>query len=584
MNHADPHDRFGRTFAERLGGRWLVSWPTFIIGGLFSSLVLFPDIITANRTNDQYEMLAWWLLALIATASISYMEHRTVLRHRATKPVSIWLASILIVANNTVFTSIYVRGLHATQLTSNNLFVNEVATTVVLGVWLSIFIITLADTWESWRTTRNQLIEQKIQMILLTQSQIDLSNAIEQNKRSELQDLMQKSKDDLAASIGDHDTESLIQHTKQILDAVEHLSQQVVQPFSQSLWTVTSETYPKVKIRSLIGLGTEGQLFNTFWLTSAIFVSVVADYIEQLGGIEGLSFLLIGTAVIATVSQTANWATRQLDRWRKQIFAVAMAAFVIIQLVSNSLFENFGGNEIEQSYFFIQIMGLALLVLVTSNMTKWKLNHEMVSKSFELQIDNDQAAAVALSHQTAQKLRDVARLFHGAVQTRLTTSILMIKQAQQNGDDVALNLALLEAVSVLQTPLPNNEIASTLGLEIERKVSLWQGISTIDVQIEPQLSESSDVRIREISRLVEEGISNAVRHGGATLLQLTVSLTPNGSVTVQLDDNGSGPGTGKPSIGSAIFTQTTQGNWSLSATPNGSRLVAIIPVPTERSR
>jgi signal transduction histidine kinase len=111
-------------------------------------------------------------------------------------------------------------------------------------------------------------------------------------------------------------------------------------------------------------------------------------------------------------------------------------------------------------------------------------------------------------------------------------------------------------------------------------VSLWQGISTIDVQIEPQLSESSDVRIREISRLVEEGISNAVRHGGATLLQLTVSLAANGSVTVQLDDNGSGPGTGKPSIGSSIFTQTTQGNWSLSATPNGSRLVAIIPVST----
>jgi Na+/H+-translocating membrane pyrophosphatase len=180
-------------------------------------------------------MLAWWLLALIAAASISYMEHRTVLRHRATKPVSIWLASILIVANNTVFTSIYVRGLQATQLASNNLFINEVATTVVLGVWLSILIITLADTWESWRTTRNQLIEQKIQTILLTQSQIDLSNALEQNIRGELQDLMQKSNDDLAASIGDRDTESLIQHTKQILNAVEHLSQQVVQPFSQSL-------------------------------------------------------------------------------------------------------------------------------------------------------------------------------------------------------------------------------------------------------------------------------------------------------------------------------------------------------------
>jgi len=90
MNHADPHDRFGRTFAERLGGRWLVSWPTFIIGGLFSSLVLFPDIITANRTNDQYEMLAWWLLALIATASISYIDTGFVARCLNTVPQTLY--------------------------------------------------------------------------------------------------------------------------------------------------------------------------------------------------------------------------------------------------------------------------------------------------------------------------------------------------------------------------------------------------------------------------------------------------------------------------------------------------------------
>lgn len=578
MNHADPHARFGRTFAERLGGRWLVSLQTLAISGLVSILVPLSDIAKANRADDQHVLLTWWLLAIFATYSIAYVEHRTVLRHRTINPVSIWLAIILIVSNNTVFVSIYMRGLHATHIKSDNLVIGDFLTTMMLGIWFSIVVITLADTWQSWRTLRNELVEHKIQTILLTQSQIVLSNEIEQRTYSDVQAQIRRSNDGLAATIGDPTTESLIQHTNQILNTVEQLSQQVVQPLSQSLLIATSKTYPKMKIRNLLDVGATRQPFNTFLLTSTIFVSAVGFYIAQLGNFKGLVFLLIGVSAIAAVAQTANWATRQFDRWRKKIFTLAMATLVIIQLISNYLIEKFYGIEIGRFYFLIQIFSLTFLMISTTAITKWNLSREIISRDFELQINNDQVAAVALSHQTAQKLRDLAQLLHGTVQTRLTTSILKIKKAQQDGDDVALNLALLEAISVLQTPLPTNEIASTLGLEIERKVSLWQGISTIDVQIDPQLLNSSDVRIREISRLVEEGISNAVRHGGATLLQLTVSLTPNGSVAVQLDDNGSGPGAGKPSIGSAIFTQTTQGNWSLSATPTGSRLIATIPV------
>lgn len=578
MNHADPHARFGRTFAERLGGRWLVSLQTLAISGLVSILVPLSDIAKANRADDQHVLLTWWLLAIFATYSIAYVEHRTVLRHRTINPVSIWLAIILIVSNNTVFVSIYMRGLHATHIKSDNLVIGDFLTTMMLGIWFSIVVITLADTWQSWRTLRNELVEHKIQTILLTQSQIVLSNEIEQRTYSDVQAQIRRSNDGLAANIGDPTTESLIQHTDQILNTVEQLSQQVVQPLSQSLLIATSKTYPKMKIRNLLDVGATRQPFNTFLLTSTIFVSAVGFYIAQLGNFKGLVFLLIGVSAIAAVAQTANWATRQFDRWRKKIFTLAMATLVIIQLISNYLIEKFDGIEIGRFYFLIQIFGLTFLMISTTAITKWNLSREIISRDFELQINNDQVAAVALSHQTAQKLRDLAQLLHGTVQTRLATSILKIKKAQQDGDDVALNLALLEAISVLQTPLPTNEIASTLGLEIERKVSLWQGISTIDVQIDPQLLNSSDARIREISRLVEEGISNAVRHGGATLLQLTVSLTPNGSVAVQLDDNGSGPGAGKPSIGSAIFTQTTQGNWSLSATPNGSRLIATIPV------
>lgn len=105
-----------------------------------------------------------------------------------------------------------------------------------------------------------------------------------------------------------------------------------------------------------------------------------------------------------------------------------MATLVIIQLISNYLIEKFDGIEIGRFYFLIQIFGLTFLMISTTAITKWNLSREIISRDFELQINNDQVAAVALSHQTAQKLRDLAQLLHGTVQTRLTTSILKIKK------------------------------------------------------------------------------------------------------------------------------------------------------------
>lgn len=74
---------------------------------------------------------------------------------------------------------------------------------MMLGIWFSIVVITLADTWQSWRTLRNELVEHKIQTILLTQSQIVLSNEIEQRTYSDVQAQIRRSNDGLAATIGD---------------------------------------------------------------------------------------------------------------------------------------------------------------------------------------------------------------------------------------------------------------------------------------------------------------------------------------------------------------------------------------------
>ena len=72
-----------------------------------------------------------------------------------------------------------------------------------------------------------------------------------------------------------------------------------------------------------------------------------------------------------------------------------------------------------------------------------------------------------------------------------------------------------------------------------------------------------------------EGLTNAVRHGGAR--HVTVRIAPEGEdrVEVEVVDDESGMGPGEPGMGSAMLDEVAAW-WSLDATPDGCRLRASV--------
>ena len=111
--------------------------------------------------------------------------------------------------------------------------------------------------------------------------------------------------------------------------------------------------------------------------------------------------------------------------------------------------------------------------------------------------------------------------------------------------------------------------------EVRRKVALWDELCAIDVQIDAGIDDSTGSGER-VGRVVEEGLANAIRHGGATAL--TVALKPvDGGIRIVIDDDGTGPpATPVPGLGSTVLDQATGGRWSLTALPRGARLEAIV--------
>ena len=70
--------------------------------------------------------------------------------------------------------------------------------------------------------------------------------------------------------------------------------------------------------------------------------------------------------------------------------------------------------------------------------------------------------------------------------------------------------------------------------------------------------------------MVEEGIANAIQHGAAT--EVTVSIAhEQGDIVIRITDNGSGPKAGRVGLGSKLLDELAPG-WTLEAQPEGTRL------------
>ena len=194
-----------------------------------------------------------------------------------------------------------------------------------------------------------------------------------------------------------------------------------------------------------------------------------------------------------------------------------------------------------------------------------------VARTFQAEIDRELIESIAASRQVAQLARESARILHGTVQTRLIACAVAIERASQTRDVEAFQSALREAHDVLTEPARHDQAdGAALGDEVQRKVSLWSGLCAINIDIAPELNDIGGRIARDVGRVVEEGLSNAIRHGAATSIEISVTRE-NATIVVVIQDNGLGPQRGERGLGSAVLDGLSE-SWELSAVPSGSRL------------
>jgi len=202
----------------------------------------------------------------------------------------------------------------------------------------------------------------------------------------------------------------------------------------------------------------------------------------------------------------------------------------------------------------------------------------IVLASFERIIQDKEFLPIFNADVTGARDIDLARYLHGELQAGLIASSLLLERASKTGDTDLARHALKSAVDILsQDHAQVSQSRVSFPQERLEKISSgWRGIAQVRIELDwiddLEISTQNDV-----IALIDEGVSNAIRHAKASLISVTGSWV-DGYVNLEIHSDGAGMTQNAPGLGTKLFTELAT-SWDYSR--NGEQNILKFTIRTE---
>ena len=193
------------------------------------------------------------------------------------------------------------------------------------------------------------------------------------------------------------------------------------------------------------------------------------------------------------------------------------------------------------------------------------VRNDELKASDSLQI---RVSEVAIEDFTKYLNQQWAVYIHGKILTRLAATSLKLQAAASSGDSRTFTETLRSLDALLSKPDADFEDESTyLQEEITSRLDPWRGLLEINVHIDQDLKSLRNVRVKEIGEVIEELVSNSIRHGKAKKIDLRIIRAEEGHIEIIAIDNALIPPPKSPfkfGLGTHIFNLVSDGRWSIT--------------------
>lgn len=540
----------GVSLREHIGGRWAVSLLLFAVYVPLGIIATIGNLSTTEPGTGLGALLLASTLSLIPVGLILGLSDLTWLRHRREHPAPV--------------TSIVILGAVIGLVRSASMYAVSVgigiqspdtalawARTVTGGLQgatsypLAVLAFSLIATY---REQRRQLMAQQISW--------ETRRLQDAREWSEIREgVITPIAGELHALGTDLDTRVI---------GIDEASS-AVRKRAHDLWGEAQPTpmVPRVRLGTAIAMSLRTRPFAT-WLVLAIWLPTALGTALAVGEIPRAPLgTLISAVIIAVVFEAGNAVVR---RWPTSwIAALPLGLLLAIVLTSPSL-AIIGGmpEQGRAAYSAINAVWLVLLVVLTAIVMGALRRGETILTEMHLAVDAASVETLAQEEQRRRVVLEVAATLHGTLQGRLAS----LPDPDTAGEAVRETLALLQSRALINSETTVREVAQSA-------LDPWQSLVAIRLDA-PDDSISAHVA-QAVGDVLEECVANAFRHGRASEITCAVELQQR-HVRVHVEDNGRGGSVpeGDPGLGSRILDRSS--TWTRTYGPEGTTVVALVPL------
>ena len=428
---------------------------------------------------------------------------------------------------------------------------NRVPSTVVLGAVLIPALAAMYSAWDRWRAERDVLI------VELVRRSIEAGDQDQTSYRHELRDIVDRTRIAVVQS-----------RPVDVAPTLRHVVHHELRPLSARVLANT-DTPPQLTARHVLSMAIRQETWSLRVVPLLFAVTSWQLLSRYVGPGEALARSALMTLVLILVLIVAS-PLRPHRRVAAEVYLIGV--IVVATLLQRILVHAVMGVVEPLGHVGTTIttaVWLGELLVATAVITSARHDRDAI-RSRLLELRGPQGVRDAIGHGVrAIEGREFAFFIHGHLQNQLLASAHRFETSDTADDH---RKALQSALDVLDhaTALPSAD--TSLEERLQDLVTRWSGLATLSVHLELESPLGPGHVADSVIHVVVEAVTNAVRHGMAANVDVTVAHD-GGAVVVVVTDDGFGPRRGPPSTGSRYFDMVSGGSWTLEGLPRGgSRL------------
>lgn len=355
-----------------------------------------------------------------------------------------------------------------------------------------------------------------------------------------------------------------------------------IRPISKMLWQDKQRDYPALTFKDLISLSIKQFEFPMWFVIGANIFGTTGQFLRHSQG-QSLGITLTWTSLsIAIPYVFFRFLVKRKILGGFWSFLLLLICAVSLETIRLHLDASSSVSNLIITFNSL-IFGIFLAAtLLTGGVIQCAMQtqSEVLSRLSAL-VDQDRIILISSNIETESKNREVAKFLHGHLQTRLMSMALALELSGKDADFEKVQKTIQNIELELDIPLKRISPQQVNSFEeiIDRISKVWEGIVQIDHQITDAPHFADLVLFSNVATILEEAVTNAVRHGQATKVLIDINHSSDEIISIRVTDNGNGIKTNYTGLGTGLITSICGNNWSIfnSDDGNGATLVANMP-------